>query len=177
MNLRQDTAKHIRNIRKILQNGKSEPIPCSCSACELQLVDNSPATDKLFSAGTLGVCLILAGLIFLESCIHPHIVHAYTDEQYINAIYKAEGGSNATYLYGIRSVKCGSPYQAKVLCYQTVRNNRKRYQRYGYRIYPHFLEFLASRYCPTKSGNLSQSEKRLNQYWVKNVAYFLRKEV
>ncbi len=99
----------------------------------------------------------------------------YSDESIVNAIYRAEGGSKAQYLYGIRSVHYDSPEEARKICLNTVRNNRKRYAKYGYKKYDTYLEFLASRYCPVKGKDLTSAEKRLNKYWLKNVKFFLEK--
>ena len=103
-------------------------------------------------------------------------VHAYTDKQIVSAIYMAEGGSHAQYPYGIRSMHVSTLDEARKICFNTIHNNRKRYQKYGYRNYPQFIQFLGSRFCPTKGRNLSASEKHLNKNWVKNVNYFLRKQ-
>ena len=98
----------------------------------------------------------------------------YTDTEIVNAIYVIEGGASADYAYGIRSVHYSSVAEARQICFNTVRNNRKRYAQYGYKEYPDFLSFLQSRYCPTK-GKLSKAEKRLNGYWLNNLRYQLQK--
>ena len=90
----------------------------------------------------------------------------YTDEQICNAIFLAEGGYNATFLYGIVSVSYETEAEAKRICINTIRNNRKRYADYGYKQYDSYLEFLASRYCPVEAHPL-------NKYWLKNVKWFL----
>lgn len=96
----------------------------------------------------------------------------YTDEEIVNAIYIAEGGSKAKYLYGIRSVKYKNEADAKRICLNTVRNNRKRYLKYGYKEYKTFLEFLASRYAPIGVKN---DPKNLNRNWLRNVKKNLEK--
>ena len=98
----------------------------------------------------------------------------FTNTQIVNAIYKAEGGAKAQYPYGIRSIKCETKSDCRRICLNTVKNNRKRYEQYGRdRGYKTYLEFLASRYCPTK-GILSRAEKNLNKNWLKNVKFFLK---
>lgn len=119
------------------------------------------------------VTTVLAGLFLI---MFSSKAHAYTDEQVVNAIYKAEGGKNAQYPYGIRSVNCETKEKCREICLRTVRNNSKRYLQYGFRRYSNFIAFLANRYCPTRGSNLSKAEMRLNGNWVKNVTYFLRKE-
>jgi len=96
----------------------------------------------------------------------------WTDTQIVNAIYKAEGGSKATYLYGIRSVSYSDPEEARWICLNTVRNNRRRYAEYGYKKFDTYLQFLQSRYCPIGASN---DPKGLNHFWLKNVKYFLKR--
>lgn len=97
------------------------------------------------------------------------LAFAYTDTEIVTAIYKAEGGEKATYLYGIRSVKYDTPDEARRICFNTVRNNRVRFS--NQTEYKDYLEFLASRYCPINCDN----DTGTNKYWLKNVRYFLEK--
>ena len=97
---------------------------------------------------------------------------AYTDIQYADAIFKAEGGRKAKYLYGIRSVKYKDEAGARRICLNTIRNNRRRFAEYGHKEYKTFIEFLGSRYCPTK-GKLTKAEKKVNKFWLGNVQYYL----
>ena len=99
---------------------------------------------------------------------------AWTDRQIVDAIWHTEGGQKAQYAYGIRSVQYRDIAEARKICHNTVRNNRRRYAQYGYKQYPDYLSFLASRYCPT-TGKLSRAEKKLNGNWLRNVKYFLAK--
>lgn len=161
--MRKDTAKHFRAIHRALIQGRSEPQPIEVEP--LYAYDHNPGQAK-WTAIWLGVVFLIC------LCCNAH---AYTDEQYVNAIYKAEGGSHAQYAYGIRSTSYKDRENARAICLRTVKHNRVRFQKYGYRTYPRFIEFLASRYCPTSGRSLSKSEKRLNQYWIKNVMFFLRR--
>lgn len=112
--------------------------------------------------------LIMSGIFIL---LYVGKAHAeYTDEQIVNAIYKAEGGDHAEYPYGIRSVSCGTRDECRKICRNTVKNNRLRYAQYGKKSHPDFITFLASRYCPVGAGN---DPKNLNKNWIKNVRYFL----
>ena len=115
--------------------------------------------------------ILLSILILLISNTYISSVHAadYTDEQIVNAIFKAEGGYKAIYLYGIRSVKYKDEAEAREICFRTVRNNHKRYTDYGYKSYDTYLEFLASRYCPVGCDN----DRGTNKFWLGNVLYFL----
>lgn len=119
--------------------------------------------------------IVFTLLFYMIVC---QICHAeeWSDKQIVNAIYLAEGGSRAEYPYGIRSVSCSTREECSKICFNTVRNNRKRFAKYGYKSHTDFISFLASRYCPTSGRNLSKAEIKLNKNWIKNVRYFLSKE-
>lgn len=89
------------------------------------------------------------------------------------AIYKAEGGENAEYPFGIRSVKCSGYEDCYKVCVNTIRNNYRRWVDAGRK--GTYLEFLAKRYCPVGKPGLSEAEQRLNGNWLKNVKWFLEK--
>jgi len=114
------------------------------------------------------ITLFMLGIFLWASLAHAT---DYTNEAYVNAIYKAEGGRNAEYPYGIRSIKCTGE-ECRRICFNTVKNNRQRYKEYGFKQYPNFIDFLGSRYCPVKAEN---DPKGLNKNWKKNVLYFLEK--
>ena len=117
--------------------------------------------------------IIILCVIYIAFGIHNQFFnHNHTNDQIVNAIYLAEGGDQATYLYGIRSVSYDTPAEARRICYNTVRNNRERYADYGNIKHRTFLEFLASRYCPVGADN---DPRGLNKHWLKNVKYFLNK--
>lgn len=118
------------------------------------------------------VCIVILAII---CCTRAHAEYQWTDTQIVDAIYKAEGGAKARYKYGIRSVHYASTQEARKICFNTVRNNRKRYSKYEKRSSVTFISFLASRYCPIGKATLSLAERRLNGNWVKNVEYFLKK--
>ncbi|MCP4364093.1 MAG: hypothetical protein GY800_02180 [Planctomycetes bacterium] len=101
---------------------------------------------------------------------------AYTDDQIADAIYKAEGGKKASHPYGIMSVPYKNEADARRICLNTIRDNRKRYADYGHREYPTFLEFLASIYAPTRGKGITRSAKKLNGNWLRNVRFFLKEE-
>ena len=112
--------------------------------------------------------IIMMLAMFTQKCESEE----FTDTQICNAIYLAEGGAKADFLYGIRSVRYDTPEEARRICMNTIRNNRVRFLKQTE--YTDYLEFLQSRYCPTK-GKLSKAEQKGNGFWLKNVRYFLEK--
>ena len=84
-----------------------------------------------------------------------------------DAIYKAEGGEKATYLYGIRSVHYANPSEARKICINSINNNIKRWDDKGKP--EDFISFMSRRYCPIGADN---DPNGLNVNWVKNVRYF-----
>jgi hypothetical protein len=110
--------------------------------------------------------ILITSLILL-----PLTAHAYPDQEIVNAIYKAEGGKKAKKPFGILSVECSGYDECRQICYNTVRNNRKRYADYGHKQYDTYLEFLSSRYAPVGASN---DPSNLNKNWLKNVRYFLK---
>lgn len=117
-----------------------------------------------------GVVALTVATGFLFSPRMVLSVHAHTDKEIVRAIFLAEGGEKAQYPYGIRSVSCSTQDECRQICLNTIRNNRKRYAKYGYKDYSTYLEFLASRYAPIGAGN---DPKNLNKNWLNNVRYFL----
>lgn len=152
--MRNNDAKQIREIRKILRGNTPETV-------QNTLLEFS---SIVHNAMMVGFCMFLAGLMLIGSC---KLAHAYTDEQYANAIKKAEG----TWSYGIKSISCSTEIECRRICVHTIKNNKRRFKEYGYQNYPTFISFLGSRYTPINAGNDPQG---LNRNWIKNVNYFLR---
>jgi hypothetical protein len=116
--------------------------------------------------------MVITAMILVQGCQnmgYTQNMPIYTDNQYVNAIRKAEG----VWTYGIKTAKCDSEASCKRIALRTIHNNKIRYRKYGYRKYPDFIRFLASRYCPTIGRNLSQSERRLNKNWIHNLRWYL----
>ncbi len=109
------------------------------------------------------IIVILISMLWISKC------QAFTDEQIADAIYLAEGGHRAEYLYGIRSVKYTDEADARRICLNTIRNQRKRHAINEPNI--PYLESLAKRYCPVGCEN----DTGTNKYWLKNVRYFLER--
>lgn len=127
------------------------------------------------SIARLSVKIIL-GILLLGWLLHffisPKISNYIEENKLADAIYLAEGGKKAQYPYGITSIVCSSDKECRRICINTIRNNKVRYNNYGYLHYSTYLEFLASRYCPVGVEN---DKKDLNKNWLKNVKYFLEK--
>lgn len=111
-------------------------------------------------------CLVLAGLVVLF-CPKVH-AEDYDPVMTCDAIFHAEGGSHATYLYGIRSVRYKDVAEARHICIRTVKHARLDWNGHG-----DFLEFLSCRYAPIGCAN---DPHGLNRHWLKNVRYWLRKD-
>jgi hypothetical protein len=92
----------------------------------------------------------------------------YSTVEVCDAIYRAEGGSKAMYLYGIRSVHYQDITEAQEICMRTVRHSRNRWIKAGKP--EDFIIWLSRTYCPL-------SDRRdihgLNKNWVRNVNYFI----
>lgn len=79
----------------------------------------------------------------------------YSDSQIADAIYRAEGGANTKYPYGIRSIDThGDTAYARQICLNTIRNNRARWDGRG-----DYVDFLAGRYCPIDKHNWARMVK------------------
>jgi len=102
--------------------------------------------------------------ILLCFCV---LAFAYTDDEIANAIYKAEGGAKTNHPYGILTkYKNTTSRQA---CLNTIEHAYKDWNGEG-----DFIEFLGNRYAPIGVAN---DPTELNKNWVRNVKYFLEKEV
>ena len=121
---------------------------------------NMTKLSKFYLLAT--ILISLAVLLFICTA------HAeeYTDEAIVNAIRKAEG----SWTYGIKSIKCATNVECRKICLRTVQNNKKRFMLYGFKKYPDYLSFLASKYAPIGAGN---DPSGLNKNWLKNVKWFL----
>ncbi len=114
-------------------------------------------------------------IILLAIVLFPCVAHADQVDKIVNAIYLAEGGKNAEFPFGIRSVKCSGYTECRKICRNTVKRNQQRFKKYGYKDAPDFITFLGNRYCPTQGRGLSKAEQRLKKNWIKNVKYFLER--
>jgi hypothetical protein len=83
-----------------------------------------------------------------------------------DAIYRAEGGTQARVPYGILTVKVGNTAQARHACLTTIRNNWQRWHQAGRP--GDFIDFLGDHYCPPSVDPVG------NANWKHNVKFFTR---
>ena len=95
----------------------------------------------------------------------------YTNKSIVNAIFLAEGGYKAQYLYGIRSIPYKDEAEARQIARNTVKNQRRRHAKH--KCDKSYLECLSARYAPLEAQN---DPKGLNANWLKNVLYFLNRK-
>jgi hypothetical protein len=159
--MRQDTAKQYKQIRKILQSGRSEPLPDDDTAW----MDES----RTFNAGMVIICLVLGfAMCLIASCAHAEMIAGYDVQVWANAIKKAE--NSTSHPYGIMATfKHTSPRQA---CINTVRHKHRLWCKNS--CGKPFISYLASKYAPIGASN---DPNGLNRHWVKNVQHFLDKEI
>ena len=73
------------------------------------------------------LAVIINAIFWTVFAVVSHAEEYYTDEEIVNAIYQIEGGSNAKYPYGIRSIPCKTKSECRRICTNTVKNNRQRF--------------------------------------------------
>jgi hypothetical protein len=101
-------------------------------------------------------------IITLFIALYSVVAQAWTNDQIANAIYLAEGGAKTAHPYGILTkYKVTTPRQA---CINTIAHAKRDWNGKG-----DFISFLGNRYCPVGCDN----DNGTNQYWIKNVHYFL----
>ena len=115
--------------------------------------------------------LFLAILSVLMASCDVAYPSSFTFNEIVDAIYKAEGGTKAKKPFGILSVPCAGYEDCRDVCFNTVRNNHRRWLLKGDK--RPFLEFLGSRYAPISATN---DPDNLNVNWIRNVKYFLFKK-
>ena len=115
------------------------------------------------------VFMALIGSI-LNVCAPSHA--SYTLDEWADAIYRAEGGHSATYLYGIRSVKYKDEAEARQICKNTIYNTLIKYRESRCKEGEDDLSCLSRRYAPINADN---DPKGLNANWKKNVKYWIER--
>lgn len=88
----------------------------------------------------------------------------YSTVEVADAIFMAEGGTNAAYWYGIRSVKYRDLADAQKICMRTIRHSRTKWIKAGKP--GDFIAWLGRTYCPISAA-------AVNKHWVRNVHWFI----
>ena len=103
--------------------------------------------------------ILLFTLLLVSSCYGAELTKEQVDK-ITSAIYRAEGGSQTRYPYGIRSVRVRDSSEARMFCVRSIKNNYSRWESAGK---PGcFIVFMGKRYCPP-------TKHALNSNWVHNV--------
>ena len=111
---------------------------------------------------TLLIALLCASLARAEES------HEYSDIAIAEAIGRAENSKR--FPYGKKSINTkGDVAYARKICLNSVRNGRKRWEKAGRPC--DLIEFISRRYCPINAPD----DNGTNQFWARNVKYFLRK--
>lgn len=135
-----------------------------------------------YSAGMVFLCIILALLMVI---IFSHKAHAserittmdrpnclplihHTCSELADAIYLSEGGSHTKHSYGI--LRHYKHTDARMACINTIHHNIIRW--FNTDQQEPFLHYLARHYAPVDSD----TDNGTNQYWLKNVSYWLMRE-
>jgi len=128
----------------------------------------------------IGLLLWLGLFLAIGGCDVPRIAvnapvseevaeKVYSPDDWCDAIFKAEGGYSATWLYGIRSVAYDDEADAREICKRTVYNTLIKYRDYRCDTEWGDTDCIASRYCPV-GGELDDGRC---VHWMKNVDWFL----
>ena len=109
------------------------------------------------------VALAICGLCWTgrAGASTPEYFNRVTD-----AIYRGEGSEMAKKPFGILSVPCYDYETCRVIAYNTVRNNYRRWQAAGEP--GEYLDFLANRYCPEAVDPAG------NKNWKRNIRSLLK---
>ncbi len=110
----------------------------------------------------------LIAILLLFVCVSAEAVDT---DKWADAIFKAEGGYEASYLYGIRSIPYNSEAQARCYCKNTIFNTLVKYRSTRCKDGESDIDCMARRYCPVGSD----TDNGTCQYWKENVLYFLNK--
>lgn len=117
------------------------------------------------------VCVLIAVIFGIIALCTPSYASQYTIDDWVDAVYMAEGGASAQFLYGIRSVKYKDKAEAREICYRTIErtliSRRKERCKEG----ESDLDCLSRRYAPLNADN---DPSGLNKNWKKNVLFHLR---
>lgn len=110
------------------------------------------------------VAVIVGIMIYLALTDDAHAATPEYFNKVVDAIYIAEGGAKAIKPFGILSVPCEGYADCRKVCYNTVRNNWRRWEKAGRP--GEYLDFLGNRYAPPQAHPL-------NKNWIPNVRRIL----
>ena len=114
---------------------------------------------------------VLACLLLFAGCQpSPALAFNLEDERLANIIYQVEGKNKAKVPYGILSVPVSGVDEARRVCLNTIKNQRKRHA--AHKCGLDFLACLANRYAPTKGA--TNDPTGLNSNWLRNVRAILK---
>ena len=146
-----------------------------------QVVDQEPREqiDGISVAFIIVALLALFSLLFLSRCdVASADTNAtafaknlpFTPDDVVAGIYIVEGGKRASRPYGVMLEGCSWDNEdyCRLICYNTVINNYKRFLASGESDY---LAFLARRYAPL---HVSNDPAGLNSNWLRNIKSILR---
>ena len=107
-----------------------------------------------------------AAALLMMTILFPAPARAEDFGKIVDAIWVIEGGTRAKVPYGILSVKCSSKEECRRICFNTVRNNFRRWEKAGRP--GQYLDFLADRYCPSSVDPVG------NRNWKSNIKRMVR---
>lgn len=131
----------------------------------LKVVRERKKMKKLLAQGAvlLSLAIILTTIITSTSGVYAEDINI---EKLADAIYRAEGGENTNYPYGIlQKYEHTTPRQA---CINTIRHGLKDWDGEG-----DFISFLGSRYAPLGVEN---DPRGLNKFWIGNVKFYYERK-
>lgn len=155
------TAEQYRQARKMIREQEREEI-------------NNKRNVFIWVIIVISIVMLL-GLV-LEGCacastviVQPNI-EGYSVNQWCEAIYKAEGGTKTHHPYGILAIYRHT--NSKQACINTILHKYRDYRKLQGKTGKdgHFIDYLASKYCPVGCSN----DVVTNKYWVNNVLYWLK---
>ncbi len=114
-------------------------------------------------------------ILILFGCYQPAYANTIDLDSWADAIYKAEGGRKAVVPYGMFFKGCdwdNVDYCRKIVK-NTVQNTLVKYRETRCLPNESDISCMARRYCPLDDPRDTQG---LNQYWAKNVQYFLNNQ-
>jgi hypothetical protein len=141
--MRDDTAKHYREIRRILRGNPPE-------------VDDYKPRDKALTwlIIILGIMVVLA---LFSGCGYTATIDQWADSVRITE------GVHSKYAYGIRSIKYKNDLQARKICKNTVLHAWRDFKGCKTDLRA-FIAYLGDRYCPKSADYVGNLRWKRNMY-------------